>query len=157
MRRSGRSVRVSATRALTVAACLGSRLPWARVMRAGAVMVIRLPSSSCVGRRRRWRRPRQWCGAGGLSLVDAALGLVAADPAAAAGVLTLGDALRAGPAPDGRIAVVLERVDEDAVLGDVLLHVLVRPPRQRRDLDLLLLLVPADDRGDHAVVRLGAT
>src|ERR1700712_2818951 len=123
MRRSGRIARVSATRALMVAADRGSRLPWARVMRAGAVMSIRLPSSSCVGRRHRWRRPRQWGGGPARSwgsLVDPALGLGAADPAAAPRVLASCHALGARPAADGGVAVVLQRVDEDAVLGDVL-------------------------------------
>ena len=83
--------------------------------------------------------------------------LLVPDQRPAAGVLTGGDAAGARPAADGGVAVVLQRVDQDAVLGDVLLDVLVGPAGQRRDLDLLLLLVPADDRGDHPVVGLGAT
>src|SRR3954453_6359427 len=89
-------------------------------------------------------------------LVDAALCLAGPGPAAAACVLARSDALGAGPATDGRVSVVLQRVDEYAVLGDVPLDLHVGPASERGDLDLLLLLVPADDRRDHAVVRLGA-
>src|SRR5690606_23911175 len=108
MRRSGRMARVSSTSALMVAAERASRLPWARVISAGAVMAIRPPSCSCVGR----RCPRRCCvGVGVRSLVDPALGLLGAGPAAAARVLARRDALGAGPAPDGGVAVVLQGVD----------------------------------------------
>ena len=65
------------------------------------------------------------------------------------------DPAGAGPAADRRVAVVDQRVDEDAVLGDVALDLLVGPARERGDLDLALLGVPADHRRDHAVVGLG--
>src|SRR3569623_1387929 len=91
----------------------------------------------------------------GLLLVDAALGLAGPGPPPAARVLARCDPLGAGPAADGRVAVVLEGVAEDAVLSDVALDLLVAPAGERGDLDLLLLLVPPNDRGDHAVMRLG--
>ena len=88
--------------------------------------------------------------------MDAALGLAGAGPSAAARVVAGGDPARAGPAADAGIAVVDERVDEDAVVGDVGLDLLVAPASQGRDLDLALLGVPADDRRDDPVVGLGA-
>src|SRR4051812_31359601 len=78
--------------------------------------------------------------------VDAALGLAGPCPAAAARVLTRRDPAGAGEATDGRVAVVLQRVDEHAVLGDVALDLLVAPAGERRDLHLALAGVPADDR-----------
>src|SRR3546814_14846933 len=78
-------------------------------------------------------------------------------PATGAWVLAGGDPRSAGPAADRGIAVVDQRVDQDAVLGDVTLDVLVAPTRDRRDFDLALFGVPADDRCDDPVVGLGAT
>src|SRR4051812_30042614 len=135
----------------------GSRLPWARAMRAGAV-IDRPPffrsrgddAVDCVGWVLRWFRAVEL-------LVDPALGLGGAGPAAASRVLARRDALGAGPAADGGVAVVLQRVDQYAVLEDVLLDLLVAPPGERRDLDLLLLVVPSNDRRDDTVVRLGPT
>src|SRR5688500_8057683 len=89
--------------------------------------------------------------------MDPALGLVGAGPSPAARVVPGRHAPGAGPAADAGVAVVYEGVDEDAVVGDVGLDLLVAPPGQRGDLDLALAGVPADDRRDHPVVRLGAT
>src|SRR3546814_14479336 len=76
-------------------------------------------------------------------------------PATGAWVLAGGDPRSAGPAADRGIAVVDQRVDQDAVLGDVTLDVLVAPTRDRRDFDLALFGVPADDRCDDPGVGLG--
>src|SRR5690606_11377310 len=125
--------RTWSTRAVMVAADRGSRLPWARATSAGAV----IGGASLRG---------GWGGAEGggtgrgtgrgrgvrRSLVDPALGLVPAGPAAAARVLARGDPGGARPAPDRGVAVVDERVDQDAVVGDVALDLLVAPPGQRR-------------------------
>src|SRR3546814_2399651 len=86
------------------------------------------------------------------SRVDPAFGLVLSGPATGAWVLAGGDPRSAGPAADRGIAVVDQRVDQDAVLGDVTLDVLVAPTRDRRDFDLALFGVPADDRCDDPVV-----
>src|SRR3712207_713965 len=89
------------------------------------------------------------------SHVDAALGLAGAGPAAAACVLAGRDPSGARKAADRGVAVVLQRVDQDAVLEDVPLDLLVAPPGQRRHLDLALARVPADHGRYHAVVGLG--
>src|SRR3954451_23626119 len=88
--------------------------------------------------------------------MNAALGLVGAGPPAAAGVLARSDPAGAWSAADRRVAVVDQRVDQHPVLGDVALHLLVAPSRERGDLDLALLGVPADYRRDDPVVGLGA-
>ncbi len=64
MRRSGRIVRTSWTRALMDAAERGSRLPWARAISAGAAMEVSLPSVLWSGglRRRCRRSGRRWPG-----------------------------------------------------------------------------------------------
>src|SRR4051812_43410309 len=116
MRRSGRIARTSATRDLIVSAERGSRLPWARATRAGAVIGGLLSGSGASG----------WS-----SCVDPALGLAGAGPAAAAGVLARRDAPGAGPAADRRVAVVAERVDQDVVLDDVGVDLVLRPARER--------------------------
>ena len=97
-------------------------------------------------------REGSWC-----SCVDPALGLGGAGPAAAARVVAGRDASGARPAADAGVAVVDERVHQDAVVGDVGVDLLVAPAGQRGDLDLALAGVPADDRRDDAVVGLGAT
>src|SRR5689334_2676225 len=119
MRRSGRRAFTSATSALIVWADLGSRLPWARATRAGAAISWSFLFS---------RHPS----------VDPALGLARAGPAPAARVVAGGDTTCARGAPDGRVAVVHERIDEDSVVRDVTLHLLVAPASQGRHLDLAL-------------------
>ena len=55
--------------------------------------------------------------------------------------------LGAGRAADRGVAVLEQRVDQDAVLVDVGVDVVLRPGRERVDLDLAALGVPLDDRG----------
>src|ERR1700733_9052359 len=88
--------------------------------------------------------------------VQAALGLAGPGPAAAARVGALLDPDRAGLAADGRVAVVDQRVDQHAVLGDVVVDLLLRPLHDRVDLDHLALRVPADHAGVAAGVGLVA-
>ena len=72
--------------------------------------------------------------------VQAALGLAGAGPAAFAP--RAGDgAVRAA---DRRVALVVERVVGQVVLGDVAPHVLVRPVRERVELPALVLGVPGE-------------
>ena len=68
--------------------------------------------------------------------MDPTFCLAGAGPTAAARVVAGRDPASARPAADGREAVVLQRVDQHAVLGDVAVDVVLRPARERRDLDL---------------------
>src|SRR5690606_13369920 len=86
---------------------------------------------------------------------DPALDLAGAGPAAGPRVFTGRDRPGAGRAPDGRVAQLAERVHQDVVLGDVGVDLLVGPPGQRADLDLLPLGVPAHDGGVGPGGRLG--
>ena len=98
--------------------------------------------------------------------VDAALGLAGAGPAAAARVLARRDPAGAWRAADRRVAVVQQRVDQDAVLGDVVVDLLsvqrasgvtlticpsCRPTRPRRAITALVGLVPAHARCPRVV------
>ena len=90
------------------------------------------------------RRDRRGCStpgvvAGGLG-VQAALGLAGAGPAA----LAPGARDGAVRAADRRVALVVERVVGQVVLGDVAPHVLVRPVRERVELPALVLGVPGE-------------
>src|SRR5512135_1909550 len=79
------------------------------------------------------------------SRMDAALRLAGPGPAAAARVGARLDADRAGRAADRRVAVVDQRVHQHALLGDVVVHLLLRPGHDRVDLDHLPPVVPLDD------------
>ena len=146
----GAQLRTSATSASMVAAERGSRLPWASATSAGAVMgflssgrvsCVVVATAVGVDVRRQWWMPHS------VLPVPAQRPLRGPRRGRPAG---------AGPAADGRVSVVLQRVDQDAVLGDVPLDLVVAPARERGDLDLLLLVVPADDGGDHPAVGLVA-
>src|SRR3954453_2714667 len=112
MRRSGRMARASSTSDVTVWAERGSRLPWARATRAGAVMGVasfrgvpggagaRTTLSGTVLRSVLTGFSEADGKLGARSLVDAALGLPGPGPAAAARVLAGSDASRARPAAD---------------------------------------------------------
>src|SRR5690242_4745834 len=86
--------------------------------------------------------------------MNTALRLAGAGPAAAARVRALLDAARAGGAADGRVAVVDQGVHQDALLGDEVVHLLLRPADDRVDLDHLPPVVPLDDLGLAAVAGL---
>src|SRR4029453_1913142 len=78
--------------------------------------------------------------------VDAALRFAAARPAARAGVVRVDGGPRARLAADRRIALLQQRIDGHVVIGDVALHVEVRPGGQRIDLHHAPQ-VPRHDRG----------
>src|SRR5512146_1293586 len=86
--------------------------------------------------------------------MNTALRLAGAGPAPAARVRAFLDAARAGRAADGRIAVVDQGVHQDALLGDEVVHLLLRPADDRVDLDHLPPVVPLHDLGLAAVARL---
>ena len=77
-------------------------------------------------------------------------------PSGPSGVGARGDAAGAGSAADRRVAVELQRVDQHAVVGDVGVVLLLRPGRERVDLDLAALGVPLDDADVAAGVGLVA-
>src|SRR6185437_67670 len=79
--------------------------------------------------------------------MNTALRLAGAGPAAAARVRALLDAARAGGAADGRVAVVDQGIHQDALLGDEVVHLLLRPADDRVDLDHFPPVVPLDDPG----------
>src|SRR5215469_18262436 len=85
--------------------------------------------------------------------MDATLGLGGASPAPAARVGSRGHARSAGTAAARRIAVVDQRVHQNAMLGDVIVDILLRPLDDRVDLDHLALGVPLDDLGAGAGAR----
>src|SRR5581483_8167095 len=82
---------------------------------------------------------------GRLHLVQAALRLVAAGPAARARVLAVGNRLGARHAPDRRVAAPRQRVDRHVVVGDVAGDVLVGPRGERVHLHQATQ-VASDDR-----------
>src|SRR5438105_15704545 len=97
--------------------------------------------------------------------VDTALELVRAGPAARTLVLARPDGARAGNAPDGRIAPIVERVVRDLVDVDVGVDALGVPVGERLDLPDPVALAPlhllragagrallAPDAGDPGVV-----
>src|SRR5262249_49108127 len=83
--------------------------------------------------------------------VQAAFGLAEAGPAAGAGVFADGYPAGAGGAADGLVAVVGERVDQHAVLGDVGVHLVLGPGGQGVDLDHAAAGVPLDHADVAAV------
>src|SRR5690606_40634449 len=90
----------------------------------------------------------------GTSTVDAACDRARAGPAAAARVGPVEHPAGAGGASDGGVVVVVQRVDQHAVVGDVVVDVLLRPPGDRVDLDHLPLGVPLHDLDVGAGGRL---
>src|ERR1700677_1345734 len=74
----------------------------------------------------------------------AALRLARSRPPPAARIGARLDANGAGRAADRRIAVVDQRVDQHAVGGDEVVHLLLRPADDRVDLDHLPPVVPLD-------------
>src|SRR6516164_1356701 len=86
--------------------------------------------------------------------MDAAFGLAGAGPAAAARIGAGLDPAGAGRAADGEVAVVDQGIDEHAVGGDVVVHLLLRPGHDRVDLDHLPPVVPLDHFGLAAVAGL---
>src|SRR5215470_5924896 len=86
--------------------------------------------------------------------MDAALRLAGSRPPATARVGARLDAGCAGRAADRRVAVVDQRVDQHALLGDVVVDLLLRPAHDRVDLDHLPPVVPLDDVGLAAVAGL---
>src|SRR5215470_16601636 len=86
--------------------------------------------------------------------MEAALRLAGARPAAAARVGTGLDADRAGGAADRGVPVVDQRVHQHALLGDEVVHLLLRPADDRVDLDHLPPVVPLHDLGLATVAGL---
>src|SRR6185436_19673726 len=84
-------------------------------------------------------------------LVDPALGLFEARPAAVARAAALLDRFGAVGAADRRVAAIVERVVREVVLMDVVPDVALGPVRKRVELPELEALVPTELRG------LGAT
>src|SRR4051794_39521158 len=82
--------------------------------------------------------------------VDAALGLGHARPSAGPRVLTGSHAPGARLAADRRVVVPDQWVHQDAVLRRVAVDVILGPPGERADLDLLPLRVPRHDGGVRA-------
>src|SRR5215831_9256775 len=93
-------------------------------------------------------------GARGVSGMNAALRLAGSCPPAAARVRAGLDADRAGRAADRRVAVVDQRVHQHALLGDEVVHLLLRPADDRVDLHHLPPVVPLHDLGLAAVAGL---
>src|ERR1051325_9949052 len=85
---------------------------------------------------------------------EAALRLAGARPPAAARVGAGLDADRAGGAADRRVPVVDQRIHQHALLGDEVVHLLLRPADDRVDLDHLPPVVPLHDLGLAAVAGL---
>src|SRR6516165_6511658 len=79
--------------------------------------------------------------------MNAALRLAGARPPAAARVRAGLDADRAGRAAYRRVAVVDQRVHQHSLLGDEVVHLLLRPADDRVDLDHLPPVVPLHDLG----------
>src|SRR5206468_3960477 len=77
--------------------------------------------------------------------VDAALRLRRTRPPSGAGILTRLDAPRARGASDRAVPVEQQRVHQDPVLGDVLVHVVLRPGSNRVELHHRPAGVPLDD------------
>src|SRR4249920_1463662 len=88
------------------------------------------------------------------SRMQAALRLAGACPPAAARVGAGLDADRAGGAADRRVPVVDQRVHQHALLGDEVVHLLLRPADDRVDLDHLPPVVPLHDFALAAVTGL---
>src|SRR5699024_11742775 len=88
------------------------------------------------------------------SSVDPALGPARARPAATSGVLPRCVPVRARLTADRGIAVVLQGVDEDLVLGHVGVHVLLGPTHERIDLGHLLTGIPLHDGGVATSARV---
>src|SRR6478736_1331247 len=86
--------------------------------------------------------------------MEAALRLAGARPPAAARVGAGLDADRAGGAADRRVPVVDQRIHQHALLGDEVVHLLLRPADDRVDLDHLPPVVPLHDLGLAAVAGL---
>src|SRR3954452_16004442 len=80
------------------------------------------------------------------ALVDPALGLCGARPAAVAQVAARPDRLRAVGAADRRIAAIVERVVREVVLTDVVPDVALGPIGERVQLPEVEALVPAELR-----------
>ncbi len=91
-----------------------------------------------------------------LLVMDAALGLLLALPAAGALVLAGGDGRRRVPVPDGLVAPVQQGVVRHVVLGDVRLDLGERPVEQRVDLDDAPLVVDLEDGDLVALAALAA-
>src|SRR5579862_9573108 len=81
------------------------------------------------------------------SSMNAALRLSGARPAPAARVGTRFDPDGASLAADRGVAVVDQRVDQHALLGDVVVHLLLRPADDRVDLDHFAPVIPLDHAG----------
>src|SRR5581483_9805588 len=75
-------------------------------------------------------------------------------PAAGAIVFAFADGAGAQPAADARVALVVERIVGNVVIGDELPHVLLGPVQERVYLDEAELGVPLHQRRPGAVLRL---
>src|SRR5580700_338785 len=84
--------------------------------------------------------------------VQTAFGLSGACPASAARVGAGLHRQRAGGTANGWVSLVDERVQHDPVLGDVGVHLILAPARDRIDLDHRALRVPFDHVGVAARV-----
>lgn len=98
----------------------------------------------------------QELGVAGLLIVDAALGLLLALPAAGALVLARGHGRRRVPVAHGLVAAVEQGVVGDVALGDVGAHLGEGPVEQGVDLDDAALLVELEDRDLLAAAALAA-
>lgn len=99
---------------------------------------------------------RQELGVARLLIVDAALGLLLALPAAGALVLAGADGRGGVPVADGLVAAVEELVVGHVVLGDVGADLGEGPVEQRVDLDDAALLVDLEDGEAVALAALAA-
>src|SRR5882757_6120551 len=119
------------------------------VGRTFVVSSISAPTSSTIwGRHHRPHRARPVAPHRGKArLVDAALGLGDAGPAAVAKVAARAHRLRAVRAADRGVAAIVERVVREAVLMDVVPDVSLGPVGQRVQLPEAELLVPGELRG----------
>src|SRR5690242_14987143 len=138
--RPGERSRATAASSATVAEARGSLLPCATATRTAL-----LPPGGTTP-----PSPPEKSG----SRMNTALRLARSCPAAAARVGAFLDLARAGRAADGRVAVVDQGVHQDALLGDEVVHLLLRPADDRVDLDHLPPVVPLDDLGLAAVAGL---
>ena len=88
-----------------------------------------------------------------LRRMQSALGLGEAAPAAGAVVFSRIHRAGARPAADAGVALIVQGIVGDVVVGDELPDHLLRPVRERTDLHQAELFIPADDGGVRQVCR----
>src|SRR5690348_12539783 len=88
--------------------------------------------------------------------MQAAFGLGGTGPATGPAVLPGAQPPGARSTADRAVTLAQQRVDQDAVIGDVFGHLLVGPGRDRVELDHAVLGVPLDYLGASPLGRVGA-